>query len=462
MAYGICRCMKVSAPSAGSGSYIHNERKKDHSNSNPDIDFSRSAQNYSVGTYNLKLNYNQRADIRIKEGYTGKRAVRKDAVRMVEFLFAPSSADSLTPKQQKKFFEDCYKWLCDRYGKENVIADTVHLDESTPHMHAIIVPLTKDGRLSCKEIMGGPKQMQELQDDFFKKVSSKYNLERGERADLQDENRQRKKHLTDRQFKEQKNAELDKEITDKKEKSKDLDFEIEIRNDAINRYDAQIDQRLKQIDFLDKELEDKHKALDKARTERLELQGDISTLKTDKSKLEASVSVLEGEKISLEQDIDQANINLQNTYAECRSVEKDVSRYKGVCKALESGWNDEKGHHPGIQELKKTRTELNKSIADGRRILLDLTEKVKFEIKNIFLAMQSKFEEARRMAPINTEIANDKLDDAEDLGKTRADAFLKKELADPVKEAVGETVEETAQEIAKQTPQFIRRRRRGR
>ena len=56
----------------------------------------------------------------------------------------------------------------------------VHLDETTPHMHLCFVPLTKDGRLSAKEILGNKKNMIRWQDDFYACMAERWpELERG-------------------------------------------------------------------------------------------------------------------------------------------------------------------------------------------------------------------------------------------------------------------------------------------
>ena len=161
MAYGILRFNKVKGASGGAGAYLHNERKKEHSNTNPDINFDLSRTNYSHGIYDENKTYNQRCEERIQQGYTGKRAVRKDAVKMLEFLVAPSD-NSLDLDTSKAFLNDAYEWLCDRFGRENIIADTVHLDETTPHMHVVVVPLTKDGRLSAKDFTGTSVKLQKM------------------------------------------------------------------------------------------------------------------------------------------------------------------------------------------------------------------------------------------------------------------------------------------------------------
>lgn len=185
MSIGICRAQKVSGASGGVGAYLHNERIKDHSNTNPDIDFRKSAENYHIREYDSARTYNQRAEKRLADGYKGKKAVRKDAVKLVEVLFTSDKAFfESQPDNGKAYFIDCLKWASERFGKDNIIADVVHLDEATPHMHLDFVPLTEDGRLSAKDVLGDKKKLQEMQDDFYEKVGKKYGLERGQRANL--------------------------------------------------------------------------------------------------------------------------------------------------------------------------------------------------------------------------------------------------------------------------------------
>lgn len=77
-------------------------------------------------------------------------------------------------------------WLCCReFGEENVVSFIVHLDELNPHAHAVIVPITKDGRLSAKDMFGGNDmnqartRMRELHSRLAE-VNEKYGLERGD------------------------------------------------------------------------------------------------------------------------------------------------------------------------------------------------------------------------------------------------------------------------------------------
>lgn len=77
------------------------------------------------------------------------------------------------------YFNDALRWLQHRHGKENVIASAVHLDETTPHLVAYVVPITADNRLSCRDFLGGKAKMKQLQTDFHAECGKKRGLDRG-------------------------------------------------------------------------------------------------------------------------------------------------------------------------------------------------------------------------------------------------------------------------------------------
>lgn len=86
-------------------------------------------------------------------------------------------------KQTAAYFQRAADFLIQRIGRENVISAVVHMDEKTPHMHLTFVPLTKDNRLSAKEILGGRADLSKWQDDFHAHMVQAYpDLERGESA----------------------------------------------------------------------------------------------------------------------------------------------------------------------------------------------------------------------------------------------------------------------------------------
>ncbi len=174
--HAIIRIEKRKAGSC-SGIQKHHEREKEKYKSNPDIDPDRSYLNYHI--VQPTDSYRKMAFARI-EAVGAKR--RKDSVIIQDGLLtaSPEWIRGKSPEEQKEFFDYAYEFLKERYREENFISVTVHLDESTPHMHFVFVPITEDGRLSSKDIMGGPKGMVKLQDDFYEYMSRKYpELSRG-------------------------------------------------------------------------------------------------------------------------------------------------------------------------------------------------------------------------------------------------------------------------------------------
>lgn len=119
---------------------------------------------------------------RIAEGYKGKRAVRKDAVKYLSHVLT-GSHEEMTAIFQDKQKKDAWiraaaGFAINEFGKDNIVRGVVHLDEKTPHLHVITVPLTKDGRLSAKEIVGNKSDLQARQDRFAKAMEP-FGLERG-------------------------------------------------------------------------------------------------------------------------------------------------------------------------------------------------------------------------------------------------------------------------------------------
>lgn len=154
-----------------------NERNENYkSTRNPQIDKSRTHLNYHTLPYEKK--YLSFIDERIKE-LAPKRKIKDDAVLITSFILGSDKEffDGITPEAQKRFFDDCTEFFAERYGKENVVSAVVHLDESTPHLHLNLMPVT-DGRLCAKELFD-PSALRELQTDFYEVVGKKHGLKRG-------------------------------------------------------------------------------------------------------------------------------------------------------------------------------------------------------------------------------------------------------------------------------------------
>ena len=154
-----------------------NERDENYkSTRNPQIDKSRTHLNYHTLPYEKK--YLSIIDERIKE-LAPKRKIKDDAVLITSFILGSDKEffDGITPETQKQFFADCTEFFAERYGRENVVSAVVHLDESTPHLHFNLMPVTGGGL--CAKKLFDRVALRDLQTDFYVVVGKKYSLERG-------------------------------------------------------------------------------------------------------------------------------------------------------------------------------------------------------------------------------------------------------------------------------------------
>lgn len=179
MSYSICRILKIKS-SGVTGIQIHDRREKEHSHTNEDIDFSKSNENVSL------LNQNQKFKSVIQERIGKlnlKRRPRKDATVMVQSMLTSDESffQKMSRTEQIEFFKKSFEFIQDRYGKENMVSATIHFDEKTPHLHVNFVPVTKDNRLSARDLFS-PKLLRELQTDYNNYVNQQgYELERGKK-----------------------------------------------------------------------------------------------------------------------------------------------------------------------------------------------------------------------------------------------------------------------------------------
>ena len=177
--YGILRFAKYKGPEIGHIE-AHNERTKENYTSNPDVDTSRSRLNFHLVTPQRK--YRAEAEKQIAEA--GCRT-RSDSVRVVEALItaSPEFFKGKRAAEVKVYFTHAMEFIEKHQNPNTIISAVVHMDEKTPHMHLCFVPLTEDGRLSAKDIIGNKKKLTWWQDEFWKHMVKKYpELERGESA----------------------------------------------------------------------------------------------------------------------------------------------------------------------------------------------------------------------------------------------------------------------------------------
>lgn len=292
--------------SAMGGIQSHNQREHE-SKKNREIDYERSKFNFDTINAN-DINYQRAIKERIAE-LDLKKAVRKDAVVYCSFIvssdreffqelgnqihwqrckeidaenwwdssYSPNHAELEYYSEEyqmdcmqtgaESFFEYATEFFKERYGEENVLNGTVHMDEATPHMHLGIIPVTKDGRLSAKTLFT-PAELKSLQTDFARLVGAKYGLERGKEGS-------EAKHLDEVTFKLEQRTKQVEALEEQVQRLNLKKTELEQSNTDLSK---SVQNAVKRIESL----------TDAERT----LENDISVLEAKKSVLEADEQVI--------------------------------------------------------------------------------------------------------------------------------------------------------------------------
>lgn len=200
MAYAIMNISKLKSNSDFAKAHEHNYRLTDVPNADKELLhrneelIKRQHANY-IDAYNARI---------AESEFHRSCRVRKDAVRGLEVLmtFTNDPSLGLNIETWKKLNVE---WITETFGEENVISMTYHGDESTPHIHGIVIPMNGD-RLSANHHIGNKQKLRELQDSYGKCMEP-LGLRRGLRNSIA-------KHTDIKKFYARLNKELEKELPD--------------------------------------------------------------------------------------------------------------------------------------------------------------------------------------------------------------------------------------------------------
>jgi len=177
MSYAICRTAKLKTAGNLGGVNDHLHRLRETPNADRELTY----QNQQLrGGDDLAADVQARLDA---AGCT----VRKNAVLAVEHVLTvspeflnfhkgeangkPALLGSQTDRERlAQFRARALEWVDERYGRENVVSAVLHVDEKTPHLHIIVVPIDQKGKLNCRAYLGGAEKMRAMQTSFAEKM----------------------------------------------------------------------------------------------------------------------------------------------------------------------------------------------------------------------------------------------------------------------------------------------------
>ena len=315
MSYAIIRNEKYKRDNL-KGIYRHNERRnKNYSNRN--IDKSKTYLNYSLKS--PQYSYEKEFD-KIKEKYNLKGQIKTVSNIVCEYIITSDKEffESIGEKETKRYFQTAYKFVCEykNLGEQYILSANVHMDENTPHLHLIFIPVVhttdKKGnaidKIACSEFWKEKDSYTQLQNAFYSYITQNgFNLERGKSSS--------KEHLSMKDYKEITNYEKTKKTLE--------DIKIELPNvpniknfgKLTVKRDEKIqkeiiepkDQLIKQLYYDNKKL---HRELEK----QVNLIDKAEKFESEKQKILQEQSNLEQKYIKLEKNYNKQTQQIKNDY----------------------------------------------------------------------------------------------------------------------------------------------------
>lgn len=138
-----------------------------------------------------------------------KKPLRSDAVvvRGLVLQLDKEFYENADEDAKYKSLDDMSDWLMERFGKKNIIAMSLHEDETSPHLHIAFCPVTEDGRLSQKDWFDKPSTLAKMHKEFREHM-----IDRGYDVDM--ENKPKRKRMSDKDYRDYKELEKANEELD--------------------------------------------------------------------------------------------------------------------------------------------------------------------------------------------------------------------------------------------------------
>ncbi len=341
MSYAIIRNAKYKSENL-KGIYRHNERRNTNY-SNKNINKDKTYLNYSLKS--TQFTYEKEFQ-RIRKEYNLKGQVKTVSNIVCEYIITSNKAlfETIGEDETRRYFETAYKFVCEYkdLGEQYILSAKVHMDEETPHMHLVFIPVVhttdKNGnnidKIACSEFWKAKDSYRQLQDAFYKyMVANHFELERG--------NPSEKVHLSVEDYKNITNFEKSKTLLqDVKMDLPDTPDITSFKKIMINRDEKIQEQIIKPKDKAIQELKEQNflltmalnkqiKTVDKA----IKYEKDIKPILDENAEFKEKCEVLE---INYNAKIQEETRKIENKYEEQISyLENENNFLKNIINTLQ-------------------------------------------------------------------------------------------------------------------------------
>ena len=323
MSYAIVRNVKYKRENL-KGIYRHNERKN-FNYSNKNIDKEKTYLNYSLKE--PIYSYEKEFD-RLKKEYDLKGQIKTVSNIAYEYIITSDKEffDRIGEKETKRYFEKAYNFVSEykNLGKKYIMSAQVHMDEESPHMHLIFLPVVhttdKKGKaidkLACSEFWKEKDSYRQLQNAFYEyMVSHNFELERG--LPKEETNR---KHVNLAEYKELTNFENTKKLVESitYDIPKDTDIK-DLKKFMFNKNEKILNDFIKPKEEMIKELAIENKSLKKELSKQSKIVNEATKFQKERDSIIADTQALHNRVDELENEykhkyrkLEKENGKLQN------------------------------------------------------------------------------------------------------------------------------------------------------
>ena len=384
---------------------------------------SREFTNSDGEKYELTLQ--QAVDKRIREAGIKPR---KGQATCLEIIFSGSHdvMVAMTKKKLRRWADDTVEWAQNKWGKENVVSASLHVDERTPHIHMVVVPIvtgqsrrTRTHKLCAKQKGKSVKsykidhdkprlcsnevytvgKLYEYHDSYAEKVGQKYGLGRGVMA----EPGSKKHHMDSIEYNRmlavkatEQQAIIDELTADYDEKKEKLEVEIhqleEDRNtvsSALNEEQDKLTKAKSKTKKAEKESKEAEKKLADLDSRKTEMEKEITKLQGDKDTLSTAVETEKGK-------LEEAESKTKKAKERLSSQEETITKNTGIINKQIVDFNARK------EELATTMTEINtnQTIISGQKDKIESNQEYLEDLKNIKDEIARKEQELQALSSL--------------------------------------------------------------
>lgn len=283
---------------------------------------------------------------------------RKDAVRVIEYIVSASPEWFYqNPDREREYFQTAAEWFKSEFGAENVVSAVVHNDESSPHMHLLVVPRDESSgkpKLNAKVLFGNKGVLRRRQSEFSDAMSH-FGVERGKADPERRHTKVRDWRAGHSQLDEREASLRDREKVASAQLQEAHTFHGDAREQLQNARQAeeenealaqQLEERERAVQALSERLKGLQQAVERREAAVAERERRLASLE---EQLEARGERLQGGEAALAQrqaEIDRAGEKLRQRLAEARQQEQEQQAWE----ARRDAWLAE-NRPPAVPEL---------------------------------------------------------------------------------------------------------------